>query len=143
MSVVWSVEPEKKLMTAVATGEVTRADLVAFFEETTAARVAPYRKLFDGRASETKMGPDDMLALGVLAQSLHQPGGEMGPLALVLPMSMMELVRRLAGILAVADRPMRVFTDIDEARAWLDNPVGAAKKERRRPAGPGKPEKLP
>ncbi len=107
-------------MTAVASGDVTRADLEAFFEETTAARVAPYRKLFDASAMETAMGSDDMLALGVSMQGLHDPGSEMGPLAIVLPLHMMEMSRRLIGILAVAKRPLRVFTDVKDALAWLE-----------------------
>jgi hypothetical protein len=66
------------------------------------------------------MGTDDMLALGVRMQGLHQPGSEMGPLAIVLPLHMMDLVRRMVGILAVADRPMQVFTDVEAARTWLE-----------------------
>jgi hypothetical protein len=119
MPLVWSIDPEKRLMTAVAAGAVTRADMEAFFDETTAAHVAPFSKLFDGSAIETTMGPDDMLALGVRMQGLHQREGKMGPLAIVLPLHMMELVHRMVGILAVAARPMQVFTDVGAARAWL------------------------
>jgi hypothetical protein len=108
MPLSWSIDTKKRWMTAIASGEVTRANLGAFFEETTAAGVAPYSKLFDASASQTTMGPDDMLALGVLVQNLHKPGSEMGPLALVLPLGMMEMARRMMGILAVADRPMKV-----------------------------------
>ncbi len=119
MPLTWSIDSNKRLMTAVATGEVTRADMEAFFQEPTAARVAPYSKLFDASAATTAMGPDDMLALGVLMQGLHEPGLEMGPLALVLPLDAMDLVRRLVGILATADRPLKVFTDVALARSWL------------------------
>jgi len=106
-------------MTAVATGDVTRADMEAFFDEATAAHVAPYRKLFDASAMATRMSADDMLALGVRMQGLHRPGGEIGPLAIVLPLDMMDLARRFLGILAVADRPMQVFDKIADARRWL------------------------
>jgi len=132
MPVVWSIDPDEELMTAVATAEVTRADLEAFFEETTAARVAPYRKLFDAVAMETAMESDDMLALGVRMQGLHEPGGEMGPLAIVLPLHMMERVRRLLGILAVARRPMRVFTNVEDARVWLKRPRRSGNGRRKR-----------
>lgn len=122
MSVRWSIDPEKRLMTAVAAGVVMREDIEAFFDETTAAHVAPYAKLFDGSAIETTMGPEDTLALGVRMQHLHREG-EMGPLAIVLPLHMMELVRRMVGILAVAARPLQVFTDVDAARTWLEEKV--------------------
>jgi hypothetical protein len=118
--VTWSIDAENRLMTAIATGSLTRSDIEAFFDETTAAHVAPLAKLFDASAAETAMGPDDMLILGVRMKALHEAGQKMGPLALVLPLSMMELARRLIGILAVADRPMQVFTDSDAARAWLE-----------------------
>jgi len=141
MSVRWSIDPEKQLMTAVAAGKVTRADMEAFFEETTAAHVAPYCKLFDGSAVKTTMGPDDMLALGVQMQGLHQSGSEMGPLAIVLPLHMMDLVRRMIGILAVADRPMQVFTDAEAARAWIEakgRPQHQTKKSGRESVRPRK-----
>jgi len=120
MSLVWSIDPEKRLMTAIAAGEVTRADVEAFFEETTAAGAAACYKLFDGSAIETTLDPEDMLALGVRMRSLYQPGSEMGPLAIVLPLHVMELAHRMVGILAVADRPMRVFIEVEAARTWLE-----------------------
>jgi len=137
MSLVWSIDPEKRLMTAVAAGEVTRADVETFFEETTAAGVAPYFKLFDGSAIETTLDPEDMLALGVRMQNLHQPGSEMGPLAIVLPLHVMELAHRMVGILAVADRPMRVFTDVEAARAWLEEKGCALHQPKKKP-GPSR-----
>lgn len=141
MPVVWSVDQEKRLMTAVAEGEVTRADIERFFDETTAARVAPYRKLFDGSAIHTNMGPEDMLALGVKMQGLQRGESEMGPLALVLPLYLMDLVRRMVGILAVADRPMQVFTDAAAARAWLEEQGAGAVKPKKKGRGPGRPRK--
>jgi hypothetical protein len=138
MSLVWSIDPEKRLMTAVAAGEVTRADVEAFFEETTAAGVAPYYKLFDGSAIETTLGPEDMLAIGVRMRSLHQPGSEMGPLAIVLPLPVMEIAHRMVGILAVADRPLRVFTDVEAARAWLEEKGCALHLPKKKPGPPRK-----
>jgi hypothetical protein len=136
MPVTWSIDPEKRLMTAVAVGVVTREDIEAFFDETTAAHVAPYAKLFDGSAIETTMGPEDTLALGVRVQQLHQEGA-MGPLAIVLPLHMMDLVRRMVGILAVAARPMKVFTDVEAARTWIGergSDPHRPKKSKRTPA---------
>lgn len=140
MPLVWSIDPKKRLMTAVAEGAVTRADMEAFFDETTAAHVAPFSKLFDGSAAETAMGPDDMLALGVRVQGLHQHEGKMGPLAIVLPLHMMELVHRMVGILAVAARPMQVFTDVSAARAWLQDKNSALQRPRKKNER-GKPNK--
>ncbi len=141
MPVVWTVDPERRLMTAVAEGDVTRADIETFFTETTAANVAPYRKLFDASAVTTTMSPEDMLALGVRMRGLNQAAGEMGPLALVLPLEMMDLARRMVGIMAVADRPLQVFDDVEAARAWIEDLGPAQYRSKKSGRGQGRPKK--
>jgi len=141
MPVVWTVDPEKRLMTAVAEGAVTRADIETFFAETAAANVAPYRKLFDASAVTTALSPEDMLALGVQMRALNQVAGEMGPLALVLPLAMMDRARRMVGIMAVADRPLQVFDDVEAARAWIEE-QGPAQHRTRKSRVPGRPRKV-
>lgn len=138
MPVVWSIDPEKRLMTAVAEGEVTRAEIETFFAETTAANVAPYRKLFDASAVTTAMSPEDMLALGVQMRSLNDVAGEMGPLALVLPLEMMDLARRMIGIMAVAKRPLQVFDDVEAARTWIEEQGPAQYRSKKSGRGPGR-----
>jgi hypothetical protein len=136
--VTWSTDAKSRLMTAVATGTVTRAEIENFFDETTAADVAPYRKLFDGRSIDTDMVPEEVLALGVKMQGLHKPGSDMGPLAIVLPLQLMELARRMLGILAVSQRPLGVFVELAEAKAWLnETDRSSSSKPTRRVKGAG------
>src|SRR3989442_42735 len=46
--------------------------------------------------------------------------GPVGPLAVVVPDGKADLVARVLGILASADRPMRVFRTVALARRWIE-----------------------
>jgi hypothetical protein len=64
------------------------------------------------------MGPDDWLALGVRIRSMQTD--DMGPLAVVVTSGKEKLLGRLFGMLAVPDRPMRIFDDSTRARRWIE-----------------------
>ena len=66
------------------------------------------------------MSSEDLLMLGVRFRAIHARE-RMGPLAVVVPDHRAELVARVLGILAVADRPMRVFRAPALARRWLES----------------------
>jgi hypothetical protein len=51
-------------MTAVAAGDVTRAEVEAYLDDMDHLGAMSYRKLFEGLRAETKMSADDLLALG-------------------------------------------------------------------------------
>lgn len=80
-----------------------------------------YRRLFDGSAGEPLMGDDDIMGLAVRMRSMQQ-GGQPGPLAIVMARDKHEQFARMLGILAMPDRPIRFFSDVAAARAWLDEP---------------------
>lgn len=124
MTLHWTIDSEKRLMTAVAEGDVTRADMEGYLQAMASAGAMAYRKLFDGSRGDTSMTPDDLLALGGAIRANHL-SGPMGPLAVVVPASKMELVSRVIGMLAVADRPMRVFTDSRLASRWIEEQTSA------------------
>ncbi len=83
-----------------------------------AAEAMAYRKLFDATRGGTSMNAGDMLALGVRMRAFHALG-PMGPLAVVMPPDKGELASRILGMLAAADRPMRVFGELAPARRWI------------------------
>ena len=68
----------------------------------------------------------------------------MGPLALVLPDDKAHIVMPVLGMLASADRPMKIFADHKKARHWLTSLGGplpppvrsSATAARSRPAPP-------
>lgn len=118
MPMHWAVDSKERLFTIVAEGDVTRADFDACLDTMDRAKLYGYRKLFDGARADTRMGQDDILAIGVRMRVAHAKE-HMGPLAIVVPRDKTELIARVLGMLAAAKRPMRVFDEVGPARAWL------------------------
>jgi hypothetical protein len=118
MPVNWEVDPQQKLVTVVAEGDVTRAEVEAYLDAIGQAGLYGYNKLFDGKRAATHMEADEILALGARMRGLHAEG-PMGALAAVVPDGPVEAVTRVLGMLAAADRPMRVFRQIEPARKWI------------------------
>lgn len=120
MPLHWIVDSKERLVIAIAEGHVTRQDVEDYIRVMNGAGTLPYRKLFDGSRGETDMTPEDMLAIGARLRERHA-GAALGPLAIVIPPDKADLVSRVLGILASADRPMRVFSDVEPARRWIDS----------------------
>lgn len=118
MPLTWTIDPVERLVAAVADGDVTRDEVEAYLTAVGEADAYTYRKLFDGSRGETRMGSDDFLALGVRMRTLHGTG-PMGALAVVVPERHAESLARMLGMLATAERPMRVFGDGATARKWI------------------------
>lgn len=121
MPLHWTIDSRERLVIAVADGDVTRVEIENYLQVLEGANAMGYRKLFDGSAGDTSMSPEDLLAVGVRIRDGHTKGVQLGPLALVLPADKTELVSRVLGILAAADRPMRVFESVELARRWIDS----------------------
>jgi hypothetical protein len=105
-------------MTAVATGDVTRIEVDAYLDAIMANAALGFCKLFDASQAHTSMVADDLLALGMRMRSMHFEG-PMGPLAMVVPPVRGEQIERMLGMIAAADRPMRIFVDLIRARRWF------------------------
>ena len=120
MPLHWTIDPKQRLVTVVAEGEVKRAEVEAYLNAVDQAGANGYRKLFDGTRGDTSMGPEDVLALGVRMRATHATG-PMGPLAMVVPGDVAEPFGRMLGMLASAERPMRVFREVGPARKWIGN----------------------
>ncbi len=119
MPLHWTVDSKERLVITIAEGHVTRQDVEDYIRAMNGAGTQPYRKLFDGSRGETDMTPEDLLAIGVRLRERHAAATP-GPLAIVIPPDKADLVSRVLGILAAADRPMRVFSDVEPARRWID-----------------------
>ncbi|MDP1966892.1 MAG: STAS/SEC14 domain-containing protein [Reyranella sp.] len=119
MPVHWEVDLQQKLVTVVAEGDVTRAEVEAYLEAIGQAGLYGYSKLFDGKRAATHMTSEEILSLGARMRALHAEGHQMGALAAVVPEGQVEAVSRVLGMLAAADRPMRVFRQIGPARKWI------------------------
>lgn len=115
----WTIDPEQRLVTVVAEGDVTRAEVDAYLDAVARAGAYAYRKLLDAKHASTRMTPEELLALGARMRALHEAGHPMGALAAVVPDEQLEAVGRVLGMLAAADRPMRLFHQVGPARRWL------------------------
>jgi hypothetical protein len=129
MPLHWTIDSRARLLSVVADGTVELAELHHLLDLTAELKLEGYRKLIDGSRGEARMTPADQLALGVRFRDMHAKATSLGPLAIVARPERYETVARMLGILAAPKRPMRVFTDVAKARAWLDSPAIVASLE--------------
>lgn len=118
MPLIWTLDPKHFLMIAVANGEVTRSDVERYLDTIIGSNALAYRKVFDATDGTTSMNADDFLPLAVRMRSLHGLGG-MGALAVILPPGRGERLKRMLGMLAVADRPIGIFNGPMLAYRWI------------------------
>ena len=118
MSLQWTLDPDFELVTVTADGPVTRGDIEAYLEAVDRGNAVTWRKLIDGRRGTLDMSHDDLMAVGVRLRAYHE--NVVGPLAIVLARDSADEVARILGIMATADRPMRLFTGVRAAERWLE-----------------------
>ena len=123
MPITWAVDPDFESVAVRAEGAITRADVEAYLAAIDAAGAVGYRKLIDARTATVGMGHEDMMAVGVRLRGFHD--GPVGALAIVLSRDAADAVARILGILAAADRPMRLFTGMRAAERWLEGMITA------------------
>jgi hypothetical protein len=118
MPLDWSLDPSQQLVTVSAEGEITRADIEAYLSAVERAKAVGWRKLLDLRQVRVGLTEEDVLAIGLRFRQADA-AGDVGALAVVLPISEPERAMRLLGFLAAAKRPMRLFKTIAPARRWI------------------------
>jgi hypothetical protein len=120
----WTISHPQRLVLAVAKGEVAADEFSGYVAAIEAGQAAGYRKVFD--ISGLSGGLDDALleSIGrtVRDQARKHP---IGPMAIVAA-SDDSYLQALAYVQHVAaDRPLRIFRELHEARRWLDSLVDA------------------
>jgi hypothetical protein len=120
MPVHWSVNSELRLFEVTCTGLVEADEIHRMLDVLVGSNALGYRKLFDGSQGDTRMGAMDVLSIGVRLRTLQGDGTRLGPLAVVIPPEKYALLSRVLGIVASPRRPMRIFSEVDRARKWLD-----------------------
>lgn len=118
MPVQWIIEPNRDFVTVVAEGEVTYGELVAMVDALRDRDAHGYRKFYDGGRSLMRMTEEEVLLLGLRMRAEHARG-PMGPMAAILPEENPEILARLLGMVALADRPFRLFAKPGPALKWL------------------------
>ena len=121
MPVHWSIDSEARLFEVTCTGVVEADEIHRMLDVLVGSYALGFRKLFDGSQADTRMGALDILSIGVRMRGLHGAGTHLGPLAVVIPPDKYPLLSRILGIVASPRRPMRIFSEVDRARKWLDS----------------------
>jgi hypothetical protein len=119
----WTINPTQRVMFLRSSGIVTRAEVEELIDAIVDGGALAYDKLFDGSAARTSMTAEEMLDLGMRFRAIHSVAA-VGALAVVMPVDRGDQMERMMGMIAAADRPMRVFTDLEKARAWLEKQIG-------------------
>ncbi len=119
MPVRWTTSHAERLVTVRAEGPVVLKDIEAYFDDLVTSNAMPYAKLFDARDVEPRLSDADMMLLGarVSAYSAMDPRGPVA--AVVNSDAAFAIVSRFAN-LGSAERPLKIFWTVDEARLWLD-----------------------
>jgi hypothetical protein len=123
MALYWTIDSRQQLVVVTADGDVTHADAEEYLAAIEGCGAVAYRKLYDGRAGNFVMSHDEMMAIGAKIRGQHYR--PVGALAIVLPHDQAEPVVRILGILATADRPLKLFSSVAPAQRWIDNLVPA------------------
>jgi len=108
-----------RLVVAVAHGTITGEEFLNAVRESVEQGALHYRKIIDVAAANTDADMERLKQLLVLARNSPQ-AAQRGPLAFVVDRNRGDLVRELAALTEEGERPIRVFTNLHEARKWLD-----------------------
>jgi hypothetical protein len=119
MAIAVKVLHDEKLVLMTVNPTTRRGDYMKMLAEITAAKAVGYRKIFDSRYTPPDYKVSDFRSY---AQTIGDWGKteKPGPTAMIVSS---EVVREFAELYrdhVQLDRPLRIFTDMESARAWLD-----------------------
>jgi hypothetical protein len=108
-----------RLVVAVAHGTLSGEELMNAVRESVEQGALHYRKIIDVAAANTDADMERLKQLLVLARNSPQ-AAQRGPVAFVVDGKRGDTVRELAALSEDGERPIGVFTNLHEARKWLD-----------------------
>lgn len=123
MAIDWIIDSKKKLLVVSAEGEFTFTEAWAYLVAVAGANALGYRQLLDLSQAFTQITPGEAMELGVRIRMQHSRSVA-GPIAVVMPEQQSDPVARLLGIMATAERPMRLFNELEPAQQWIDSLAG-------------------
>jgi hypothetical protein len=135
MPIVWGVNHAARLVSAKATGKLSRTDIEDYFGGLVAAATLSYRKVLDMAGCSLALNDDDMSAIGARIRG-HEAMGAMGSVAVIAGSDeLYDQIRQFESVVD-AQRPLKIFRDAEMAYAWLSVglPEGPELSETRRAA---------
>jgi hypothetical protein len=119
MAVQWTISHSKRLVVAVAKGEMRPGAMIDFLSALDAAGGRPNAKLVFLERLVTTFSEDSVTALANLVRQREQES-EVGPIAIVTPDdATFEQACQFADVAELV-RPIRVFREWHEGRRWID-----------------------
>jgi hypothetical protein len=109
----WSVSHPERLVVATGQHELTATDFFFCVDGIKRAGLGPYRKIYDMRLVDLGLTRLDL-------RSLIADGQKFGPVAIIVASDGIAGFARHFEERSGARRPVRIFRDLGEARAWLD-----------------------
>jgi|tagenome__1003787_1003787.scaffolds.fasta_scaffold19119050_1 hypothetical protein len=118
LPVEFEIDHQKRFVYARTEGVVVLQEILDYFDAVTLQNAASYPKLFDAREGTPQLSDDDVMVLGarVSAYAAFDPRGAVA--AVATTDEARDGVRRYMNF-AGAQRAMRLFASIEDARAWL------------------------
>ena len=113
------VSHHDRLVVVVAHGTVTADDIQNAIREHWDTGLVHYRKLIDIAAGNSNADIGSIKTMLTLIRAAPD-AGKRGPVAFVFDPNRGDLIRELAPLTEEGERPLRLFTSLREARAWLD-----------------------
>ncbi len=107
-----------RIVVVVARGAITSDDAVQAVREFVEKGMIHYRKIIDVSTARSDMDVEQLKGLAALIRSSPRAANR-GPLAFVVDRMGNSLAQVFAE-LTEAERPVKVFTSLSEARRWLD-----------------------
>jgi hypothetical protein len=133
MPVLWNAFHATCLVTITFTGIISRQDIDDCTDGIMTPATLSYRKLVDLTEASLALSREDVAALAERVRE-HSRTGAIGALAFIVLPGDEEHRRLFEALSAAADRPLKVFCDLQAARDWLDavQPSGSLVKDARR-----------
>jgi hypothetical protein len=118
LAVEYRIDHGKGFVTVRAHGPVVLQEVLDYFDALAVQNAMGYPKLFDAREAEPCLSDDDVMVLGarVSAYAVYEPRGPIA--AVTMGKEASAILQRFMN-LGGAERPMRLFGTIEEARRWL------------------------
>lgn len=118
MALTWTIDHERRLNVATASGALSGADIARWIAERRREGAVGYRIILDALAAEVDLHSAELTAFSRIA-SERKPDGFDGALALIAGSDAERDVGALFARRTNSDRPCRVFSTVAAAHAWF------------------------
>ena len=118
MPIQYDIDHTERFVHVRAYGVVRLSEILDYFDALVLQDAMPYPKLFDAREAEPDLTDGDVMTLGarVGAYAVMDPRGPVAAVSVTKKAG--DILQRFMN-LGGAQRPMRLFASIEDARAWL------------------------